>query len=420
MYDLSGHTLFRLEFENNPQPWIYDITKQEFYFHDTDFKITRTYERSPVLYLQIVLGRQCNMNCKYCLPTKNGCERTSVLDELEPEELADEILRVANGLPIGTLLFFGGEPLLYFDKIKRFYQKFKDHQFKDNPYSGFNIATNGILLKHDDIVDYCLDNRINLGISWDGQETINLRQYDIMQDQHTQDNILRLFKESPKAKINTGFLPVVFQQTLKQYAEYALDLLHLDKITIWEFSYPIIVNDSMISMMLSSEDMHNKSIDNLYILRDDPTITYGLQSKYSLLNGYQNPFITSNHFCHFIAPSSLTVDMAGNVLFCKNAYLDQTDEITHDPYKLTNIKDIPTGQPFPYAGQILMKPEQSNRFLRCKTCVMSLFCKAGCPLAPLKYLDYNCQLKFYESLIMFGICIHRYFGMELKNIVRIQ
>lgn len=101
----------------------------------------------------IKLGNNCNLSCSYCHASKN-LEYTynpKIIDFIKKEQF-------------DKVAFGGGEPLLYFDTIKKIIERINQ---KDMHYK---FSTNGFLIT-DTIVDFCNAHNIGVQLSFDGYAT---------------------------------------------------------------------------------------------------------------------------------------------------------------------------------------------------------------------------------------------------------
>ncbi len=110
--------------------------------------------------LVLFLTNQCNLKCKYCFVSKNK-EQMSF----------DTYVKVINEYKDITrnITFFGGEPLLCFDRIK----EIVDYNEKNNINVSYNLNTNALLLEKN-VLDYCLSKKMLLNVSLDGNEASNI------------------------------------------------------------------------------------------------------------------------------------------------------------------------------------------------------------------------------------------------------
>ena len=108
----------------------------------------------------IMLGFACNFNCKYCLQYKN---KTHEVITSFNEEIIDFIRYQASINEHIRINFYGGEPLLYIDTIRKIVSSL--HNIEN---IHFSLITNGSLLDKD-IIDFIFKFLLNfsftLGIS---------------------------------------------------------------------------------------------------------------------------------------------------------------------------------------------------------------------------------------------------------------
>jgi uncharacterized protein len=134
---------------------------------------------------EIILNitEKCNMRCKYCVYSGHYFfERTHSNRDMS-EGVALKAIdfffshnRNSRNIGIG---FYGGEPLLNFNLIKKCvkYAKVKN---KYNKKVDFTITTNGTLL-NDEIIDFLINHRVGLAISLDGPKKLHDR-YRVFQN----------------------------------------------------------------------------------------------------------------------------------------------------------------------------------------------------------------------------------------------
>lgn len=116
----------------------------------------------------IPLGLKCNLKCKYCyrdfarreLPSELSEDMKVFLKQLTPEKCE-------------CVCMSGGEPLLYWDKIKEVFSYVPKNVHK-------KIMTNGILIT-EEILNYVNDNDVEVWVSHDGEYTKYLRGADVFE-----------------------------------------------------------------------------------------------------------------------------------------------------------------------------------------------------------------------------------------------
>lgn len=110
--------------------------------------------------LSIYLGSKCNMNCAYCHRESSESE-TGV---------SDKLLNYIKERKIDRIAFFGGEPTLYMDDIKKVVEA--------NPMADFKITTNGVGIKK--YLPFFYSHKFTVCISYDGNN--ELRGFDPFQE----------------------------------------------------------------------------------------------------------------------------------------------------------------------------------------------------------------------------------------------
>lgn len=114
---------------------------------------------------------RCNLRCRHCYHRPGECS-----DEVMSSEVLEKTIRlVREGSDSAMYFWHGGEPLL---AGEQFYKKAvnlqKKYYGKAITRCGNTIQTNGTLLKNR-FIEFCRDNRINLGVSYEGEYGADLR-----------------------------------------------------------------------------------------------------------------------------------------------------------------------------------------------------------------------------------------------------
>ena len=140
----------------------------------------------------LLLGPACNMTCRHCsqTPIKNTfC--------LQPDfELPEKVilflkkwLSVKNGF-FSRIYFWGGEPLLYWETIKRYILLFESRGIFPRQY---RIFSNGLLLTKE-IADFCNRHNVLFTMSYDAPNPLAVR--NAVPSQRNIDALLECKKRS--------------------------------------------------------------------------------------------------------------------------------------------------------------------------------------------------------------------------------
>lgn len=124
-----------------------------------------------ILILQVTQG--CNLRCEYCAYSGKYHNRTHSNKRMSYEtacRAVDFLIAHSTDQPRVTVGFYGGEPLLEFDLIRRVVAYVeKNYPGKE---VGYNMTTNATLLT-DEVVDYLVEKDFGLMFSLDGPKEIH-------------------------------------------------------------------------------------------------------------------------------------------------------------------------------------------------------------------------------------------------------
>ena len=115
------------------------------------------------------VAHDCNMNCAYCFGDKGAFEGNRCLMTLETGKKALDFLMQNSGSRHNLEVdFFGGEPLMNFDVVRKLVEYGRQEEGKYDKNIRFTITTNGILLD-DEKTDYINEVMDNVILSIDGR-----------------------------------------------------------------------------------------------------------------------------------------------------------------------------------------------------------------------------------------------------------
>lgn len=145
---------------------------------------------------QLVLGvtNECNMRCKYCTYHDNRYEKNifnEMMDEVTAETAISEFLSCCKETAAPCISFYGGEPLLNFDLIKKCVP-FALGKSNGRPVK-FGITTNGLLL-NDEVNDFFAKYNFEVGVSLDGPKFLHDRYRVTIHNVGTYTNVIENLK----------------------------------------------------------------------------------------------------------------------------------------------------------------------------------------------------------------------------------
>jgi len=121
------------------------------------------------------VAHTCNLNCEYCFASQgkyNG-ERAVMSYEVGKRAL-DFLVENSGGRRNLEVDFFGGEPLMNFDVVKRLVAYARSIEKEKGKNFRFTLTTNGMLID-DDVIDFANKEMSNVVLSLDGRKEIHDR-----------------------------------------------------------------------------------------------------------------------------------------------------------------------------------------------------------------------------------------------------
>ncbi len=154
---------------------LYDLYKNEMLFSKDDYLDLDSVmpKNAPVKALCLHVSHDCNLRCKYCFADTGdfGTGRKIMPFEVAKNAVDFVVSRSANRRNI-EIDFFGGEPLMAMDTVKKTVEYARSLEKEHNKVFRFTITTNGVLLS-DENIDYINEHMSNVVLSMDGRPEVN-------------------------------------------------------------------------------------------------------------------------------------------------------------------------------------------------------------------------------------------------------
>lgn len=180
--------------------------------------------------IRIVLTEQCNLRCSYCFVDHQAKHMDvkmlfSVLDKLFENALGKHI----------EIQFFGGEPLLRFDLIKKAVKYISENHIKRGTSVSYSLTTNGTMIT-DEIAQFIKQHPFTICISLDGDKATNDINRIYRNGRGSYDQVIKGYKLLRKHGCqNVGFLltpNISNTPTIADFFEYAIHEFHIDFFAI--------------------------------------------------------------------------------------------------------------------------------------------------------------------------------------------
>ncbi len=136
---------------------------------------SRARSQGVVKALCLHVAHSCNLNCAYCFAGQGrySGERALMSYEVGRQAL-DFLLANSGGRTNLEVDFFGGEPLLNFDVVKRLTAYARSREAECGKNFRFTLTTNGLLID-DEVIDFANREMSNVVLSLDGRREVHDR-----------------------------------------------------------------------------------------------------------------------------------------------------------------------------------------------------------------------------------------------------
>jgi len=146
------------------------------------------------------VSHACNLVCSYCFAGQGKYRGKSALMPFDVGKRALDFLIENSGSRRNLEVdFFGGEPLLNFDVVKRLVQYARSVEKEHKKNFRFTLTTNGMLID-DDVIDFCNREMSNVVLSLDGRKEIHDRYRVDAKGNGSYDVIVPKFQRLVKAR----------------------------------------------------------------------------------------------------------------------------------------------------------------------------------------------------------------------------
>ena len=146
------------------------------------------------------IAHTCNLNCSYCFASQGKYHGDRALMSFEVGRRALDFLVENSGTRRNLEVdFFGGEPLMNFDVVKRLVAYAREIEKEKNKNFRFTLTTNGVLIDKD-VIDFANREMSNVVLSLDGRREIHDRFRVDYSGKGSYDKIVPKFKELVDAR----------------------------------------------------------------------------------------------------------------------------------------------------------------------------------------------------------------------------
>lgn len=166
-----------------------------------DFKKRQTVVKALCLHI----AHDCNLACRYCFAGEGEYKGDRSLMSFEVGKKALDFLVANSGSRRNLEVdFFGGEPLLNFDVVKKLVAYGRELEKTKDKHFRFTLTTNGVLL-NDEIIEFANDEMDNIVLSIDGRKEVHDHMRPFKNGTGSYDYIIDKFKKVAESRNQTKY-----------------------------------------------------------------------------------------------------------------------------------------------------------------------------------------------------------------------
>ena len=203
-----------------------------------DFKNRQTVVKALCLHV----AHTCNLNCSYCFASQGRYQGDRALMSFEVGKRAMDFLIENSGTRRNLEVdFFGGEPLMNFDMVKKLVAYCREQEKIHNKNFRFTMTTNGVLID-DDVIDFCNKECHNVVLSLDGRKEVHDRFRKDYAGHGSYDAIVPKFQEFVKKRGDKNYY---MRGTYTHYnTDFTNDIFHMADLGFTELSMEPVVSQA--------------------------------------------------------------------------------------------------------------------------------------------------------------------------------
>ena len=323
---------------------------------------------NTVKALCLHISHTCNLNCSYCFASQGKYHGERALMSFEVGKRALDFL-VENSSTRRNLEvdFFGGEPLMNFEVVKKLVAYAREIEKEHNKNFRFTLTTNGVLID-DDVIEFANKEMSNVVLSLDGRKEIHDKFRVDYSGNGSYDKIVPKFKKIVESRNNKNY----YMRGTFTHAnpDFTKDVFHMADLGFTELS--------MEPVVCAPDDVSALTKQDIEIVKEQ----YEILAKEMIKREKEGHPITFYHYmidltegpCIYKRVSGcgsgteyMAVTPWGDLYPCHQF-------VGEEEYKLGNIWDGVTND------TLREEFRSCNAYARpeCEDCWAKLYCSGGC------------------------------------------
>ena len=209
--------------------------------------------KTVVKALCLHIAHDCNLACRYCFAEEGEYHGRRALMSYEVGKKALDFLVANSGSRRNLEVdFFGGEPLLNFDVVKKLVAYGREIEKEKDKHFRFTLTTNGVLL-NDDIIEFANQEMDNIVLSIDGRKEVHNHMRPFKNGTGSYDFIIDKFKKVAESRNQQKYY--VRGTFTHNNLDFVEDVLHLADEGFEQISVEPVVADPNEPYAIRPEDI---------------------------------------------------------------------------------------------------------------------------------------------------------------------
>ena len=213
------------------------------------------FKKRPAVVKALCLhvAHTCNLNCSYCFASQGKYHGERALMNYEVGKQALDFLIANSGSRRNLEVdFFGGEPLMNWEVVKRLVAYARTQEGIYNKNFRFTLTTNGMLID-DDVIDFCNRKMSNVVLSLDGRREVHDRLRVDYAGKGSYERIVPKFKKLVEARGGKNYY---MRGTFTRHnLDFTNDIFHMADLGFTELSMEPVVCAPDDPEALRAEDL---------------------------------------------------------------------------------------------------------------------------------------------------------------------
>ena len=211
-------------------------------------------ERETVVKaLCLHIAHDCNLACRYCFAEEGEYHGRRAMMSYEVGKQALDFLIANSGNRKNLeVAFFGGEPLMNWDVVKKLVEYGREQEKLHNKNFRFTLTTNGVLL-NDEIMEFANKEMANVVLSIDGRKEVHDFMRPFRKGAGSYDLVVPKFQKFAESRGEKSYYA---RGTFTRHnLDFAEDVLHLADLGFDQISVEPVVADEKEEYALQWEDV---------------------------------------------------------------------------------------------------------------------------------------------------------------------